>query len=86
MDRKIQNSNDVTKLLFFFLIYFGIYYCNVLFMSSSRNDRSDVSYLFLEHWTLIVFLYNEIKKLVESGLASDRLDCNHAVHYAKSFI
>lgn len=55
-------------------------------MSSSRNDRSDVSYLFLEDWTLIVFLYNEIKKLVESGLASDRLDCNHVVHYAKSFI
>lgn len=55
-------------------------------MSSSCNDRSDVSYLFLEHWTLIVFLYNEIKKLVESGLASDRLDCNHVVHYAKSFI
>lgn len=71
---------------FFFLIYFGIYYCNVLFMSSSRNDRSDVSYLFLEDWTLIVFLYNEIKKLVESRLASDRLDCNYVVHYAKSFI
>lgn len=41
MNRKIQNSNDVTKLPFFFLMYFGIYYyCNVLFMSSSCKESA----------------------------------------------